>query len=295
VATARMTVRRALGSQDDLQKRGEHCSAASDTLAELGIERRQQIRVIRGDDEYALYTVSEVHPRTQTPVIRMGQVGRDRLRGPEEFDADIDTRVANQDLDDEKAEENSEFVERLCDDGASDLIVIAPHGGDIEPHTDEQARHVVTCLAPQRVTLWLCRGWKDGGGAHERWHITSTDLNPASFPLLGSVASRGFTFAVAFHGFDDEPGVLIGGAAPDDLKSELRDEIDGVLPSEFGVRVAVPGDNNAGDSEDNLVNRLTRGGLNGVQIEQGPIARSRHGLAIAEAVADVYRRHLPTP
>ena len=42
-----------------------------------------------------------------------------------------------------------------------------------------------------------------GGGASDRWHITATDIHEASFPRLNSVISRGFTHAVAFHGFDD--------------------------------------------------------------------------------------------
>ena len=35
------------------------------------------------------------------------------------------------------------------------------------------------------ATTWMCKGLGDElKGASDRWHITSTDLNPASFPLL---------------------------------------------------------------------------------------------------------------
>ena len=41
-----------------------------------------------------------------------------------------------------------------------------------------------------------------GAKAHERWHITSTDLHPASSPEAGAGSSLGASrYAVAFHGF----------------------------------------------------------------------------------------------
>jgi hypothetical protein len=42
----------------------------------------------------------------------------------------------------------------------------------------------------------------------------------------------------------------------------------------------------------NIVNRLTVGGANGIQIEQSPRARSNHWQGIADAVADVYTAKL---
>ena len=64
---------------------------------------------------------------------------------------------------------------------AGELVVLAPHGGDIEPHTDDQAELVAAATG---CSSWRCKGWRPGGGAHERWHITSTDIDPGSFPLL---------------------------------------------------------------------------------------------------------------
>ena len=94
--------------------------------------------------------------------------------------------------------------------------------------------------ARELASAWRGKGWGPNGGpgAFDRWHITSTDLNPVSFPLLHSVMSRRFTHAVAFHGFNDEPGVLIGGTAPAEMKEALRQAIQDVLPAELGVRVA---------------------------------------------------------
>ena len=119
-----------------------------------------------------------------------------------------------------------------------------------------------------------------------RWHITSTDLNPICFPKLNSVMSRRFAHAVAFHGFDDEPGVLIGGTAPAEVKEGLRHAIQLVLPEEFNVRVALPTERYGGDDPNNIVNRLSPCG--GIQIEQGEAPRDDHGRDIADVVADFF-------
>lgn len=163
---------------------------------------------------------------------------------------------------------------------------------------DPEALAMIGCALGQQVRIkrdsgefGLYTGWKQGGGARERWHITSVDLSPASFPLLNTVISRGFTHAVAFHGFDrpDRPGILIGGAAPATVKADIRAAIAGAVGSGIEVGIAELGDILGGDRPGNIVNRLT-GGANGIQIEQSPQARSGHWRAIADAVADVYDR-----
>ena len=213
--------------------------------------------------------------------------------GPDgEFEGILDTKVTDPDLRDEDARTAGELVERLDDDGAQTrLIAIAPHGGGIEPHTDEQAERVRDRLGSQLASAWRCKGWGANGGAFARWHITSTDIDPASFPLLATVASRRFARAVAFHGFDDEAGVLIGGTAPDQVKERVRAAIARVLPTDLDVRVARPDERYAGDDPDNIVNRLSPCG--GIQIEQGSTPRDDHAIAIADAVADVLRPRSP--
>ena len=142
-------------------------------------------------------------------------------------------------------------------------------------------------LGPQLASAWRAKGWRPDGGAFVRWHITSTDLNPACFPLLNSVMSRRFAHAVAFHGFNDEPGVLIGGTAPAEVKERLRQAIQQVLPAELDVRVALPDERYGGDDPNNIVNRLSPCG--GIQIEQGSSPRDDHGCDIADVVADFFR------
>src|SRR5207344_2608880 len=96
----------------------------------------------------------------------------------------------------------------------------------------------------------------------------STDINEASFPRLESVISRDFSYAVAFHGFD-KAGILIGGTAPDPLKLEIQSALErATRGSRIEVRIARPNEGYGGDDPCNIVNRLTAGGGNGIQIEQ---------------------------
>lgn len=289
MATHNVSIKKALLSQEDLKKRREHCSVDPQTLATIGCAVGQQVRITRTSNEHGLYTVSEVRQENPDNVVRMGLTGRQRLGTDDEFDGVVDSQVVHPTLTEAQAEAQSEFIERLEDNGLqSGLIAIAPHGGDIELHTDQQAECVASRLAVKAVSSWRCKGWKQGGGAFDRWHITSTDINEASFPRLNSVISRGFTYAVAFHGFD-KPEILVGGTAPATLKQEIRDAIAGATAgSGIKVRIAEPDDGFGGDDPRNIVNRLTAGGANGIQIEQSLQARSSHWPAIAEAVADVY-------
>jgi phage replication-related protein YjqB (UPF0714/DUF867 family) len=168
-------------------------------------------------------------------------------------------------------------------------------GGDIEPHTDQQAERVASRLVAKAVSSWRCKGFK-GDGSFDRWHITSTDIHEASFPRLNSVISRGFTYAVAFHGFDDPEilfDILIGGAAPYSLKQEIETAIKGAIAgSDITVRIASPDEKFGGDSLENIVNRLTADRAYGIQIEQTPRARTSHWQDIADAVANVYNTKL---
>ena len=292
-ATFAAPVRRAFGAQSTLINRPEHCSLDPERLASLGLVSGSQIRVIRNPDELALYTISETRQEAIDTTVRMGSDARLRLQAPDEFDAIIDTEVPHPTLSDDEAEARSEFVERLDDDGGQQgLVALAPHGGAIERHTDSQAERVGSLLGGHSASVWRCRGFKTGGGALERWHITASEISDASFPLLKTIAARGFCHAVAFHGFT-KPGVLVGGAAPKALKEAIVEELTKALAhTEIAVRLARPSDNLNGDNPNNIVNRLTAGGANGVQIEQSLEARTAFWQVIADAVASVYRDSL---
>lgn len=295
MATYDASVKKALSpEQKDLIDHKEHCSADPDKLATIGRALGHQVRIKRNDVEYGLYTVSEVRSENPDNIVRMGKEGRERLGTSDEFDATLDSQVPHPTFSDAEAECNGEFVERLDDDGThTGLIAIAPHGGDIEAYTDQQAERVASKLASRGVSSWRCKGWHPEG-AFPHWHITSARIHEASFPLLNSVISRGFRYAVAFHGFDDPnipDDILIGGLA-EALKEEVKEAIEGVVGSDFTVHITKPDDKFGGDDPQNIVNRLTAGGGNGIQIEQKIGPREKYAQPIADAVANVYDSEL---
>jgi phage replication-related protein YjqB (UPF0714/DUF867 family) len=267
----------------DFQNNDRACSVSA---ALAGVLIGDQVRIRRNDGEYALYTVLDRRMSDAPEVVRMGQKARQRLGTSNNFSATLAKPVVASGLTDAQAQAASEFVERLVDDGDNNsLVVIAPHGGSIEFNTDLQAEAVTTALG---CSSWICKGWRAGGGGYTRWHITSTKLSPRSFPGLKLIHNRGFAFALAFHGMSDD-GVLIGGAAPHDLKQMLKEAILSELSDpDIEVVIAEQGDSNSGMSSKNIVNWLTDGGVGGIQLEQSSAVRDGHWQEVANAVISVY-------
>jgi phage replication-related protein YjqB (UPF0714/DUF867 family) len=273
----------------------EHCSANSNQIHMIGLNRYQQVRIERptaNGTTLALYTIIDTHEEEPNDVFidyknlndlkaRLG------LSNTYPFTGNLNAQVTAVGLTVSQARCNSEFIEQLDDDGHhSGLIVIAPHGGDIEEYTDEQAEQVGKQLSSKCVSVWVCKGFKKGGRAFDRWHITSTDISEKSFPKLKTVFGRRFEYAVAFHGMERD-SICIGGCMPDCLKKDIKKAIKYAV-SGSGICVATDGpgcpDNFNGNNEKNIVNRL---GTIGVQIEQSMEARKCYGIQIANAVANV--------
>lgn len=288
-------VHKAEAKQTDLIANGFHCAADPAGLAAVGLEVGDQVRIARSETAYALYTISETYSAAAPNILKIGAAGRARVGEQGPFEAVLDTNIACNGLDDQEAEARSEFVERLAetDTQHQGLVVCAPHGGMIEPFTDFQAEHVFQLMkdAGKAVSRWQCKGWRAGGGAWERWHITSDEISPRSFGLLGRISQRKFSYALAFHGYDEEH-ITIGGCAPNDLKCAIRTALDGIKGLGCELHIADLGDSFAGLSPKNPVNWLTRDGRGGIQIEQPlPVRKNLH-REIACAVARVFARLL---
>ena len=300
---ASISIKQSRPEQDDLRRQAEHASALPELLQTLDLDFGQQAMIRRDAATFALYTLTDALSESSVNTVRMGCDGRDRLDGAkkEQFRGTLDSAAIDPAATEQEARDGQKLLELLDDDGQHrDLLVIAPHGGEIEPRTDDQAEHVRDLLADLGVSCWRCKGWKPDGGAVARWHITSTDISTASFPRLATIATRGFRHAVSFHGFTEEgrPDILIGGAAPDPLKRVMQAVIAfAVAGTGLSVEIAGIGDPLDGADEANIVNRLTMDQQNGIQIEQQrqarfgtiPATNLPRWQAIAAAVTDVYR------
>lgn len=279
----------------DPSHRREHCAVNLNQIHMIGRDLGQQVRIERptaSGTTLALYTIIDTHEENSDAVF-VGYTNLDDLRkrlglsNTHSFTGNLNAQVTAVGLTVSQARYNSEFIEQLDDNGHHHgLIVIAPHGGDIEPYTDEQAEHFGKQLSSKCVSVWVCKGFKEHGGAFDRWHITSTDVSEESFPKLKTVIGRHFEYAVAFHGWRRR-SICIGGCMPDPLKQEIKMAIaDAISGSSIDVATdgnGCPADFNGNDSE-NIVNRL---GTIGVQIEQSEETRKCYGIQIADAVANV--------
>jgi phage replication-related protein YjqB (UPF0714/DUF867 family) len=274
----------------------EHCLANLGEIHKIGRDRCQQVRIERPTatgTTRAIYTVIDVHDE-EPDIVLVDKNSDDLLARLDLSDGDlssadhspgkVNAQVTAVGLTDAEAEESSEFIENLADNGHNrGLIVIAPHGGNIEKYTDEQAEHVGQKLSSEYVSQWVCKGFKRGGGAFARWHITSTEISEESFPKLKTIMRRHFEYSVAFHGWG-EKSICIGGTIPPTIKQLIKEAIAKVVPDSIEVKDDGCPEGSNGNNPENIVNRLSTKGL---QIEQSEEARKCFGIDIADAVADV--------
>ncbi|WP_440772325.1 poly-gamma-glutamate hydrolase family protein [Natronorubrum sp. DTA28] len=291
------------GAQDDLVGNRTAVSADPRLLDATGLSVGQQLRLARSDDEFATYTVVEDRPEAPDDIVRMSDSGKFRLdltgqvddeadelnscpdprtehSLPDEFEADVSATVPADDLSVEQARERGELVERL-DERDSSLVTIAPHGGGMQPRTDEQAALVGDLVS---ATSWRALGWgpTPAAGAFRRWYVPSTELSPASFPKLEEIADTDFDVAVDFGGVC-ESGIEIGGTADEALRARVRDSINDALPS-CAVTAELP-DEPLGTADSMLLNRL---GDDGVFVAQSYATRRAYWEPIAHGVAAAF-------
>lgn len=257
----------------------------ADTLEANGLEAGEQVRLAAPDGSAAYASVLRTVPdgvfETGTwdceDAYRTLDVKSSRELAVEPFAPHPEYTTRDQ------AKEHDEFVEYLTDSGGSDLVVTAPHGGRIEYKTDKQSTMVADALG---ATDWGCVGYNSGGGAYDRWHITSTDLSPRSFPKLGEIADRDFSYGVSFHGFGED-GIAVGGGASQELKRTVCRAIEEATDERYDVYIPEADGPYAGISSENYVNWLTADG-DGIQIEQPLDVRKDDWRAVAEAVISVF-------
>ncbi|KIG19518.1 hypothetical protein DB30_00027 [Enhygromyxa salina] len=246
-----------------------------------------QLRVRRDVDNLAVYTVAEIREQDPANVVRMSSIARQRLGTSDVFTGTLHTPLSTKLMTDAQAENAGAFVERIADHPQNQgLLLMAPHGGRIEFNTDHQARLAAKDLAGGDVSTWCCSGWRtDNGSTHSRWHVSTTEISPLSFPGLATIANRGFAYAVGFHGMKAD-GVLVGGGAPNELKQMVRQAIKSVVGN--NPVTVVNGGKNSGVSDTNVVNWITAGNGGGIQLEQSSEIRSKYWSDVAHAVADVF-------
>lgn len=150
----------------------------------------------------------------------------------------------------ERALEGRDFSVRLQNrPGAA--VVVAPHGGGIEPGTSELA----AAIAGYDLSFYVFNGIKSAGNSE--LHITSTRFDEPRCLALITASPR----AIAIHGEDSEEEVVFLGGRDEEILPRLRDSL---VSKGFSVEThenpALQGRDSA-----NICNRTDRG--LGVQME----------------------------
>jgi phage replication-related protein YjqB (UPF0714/DUF867 family) len=281
----------------------EHCRANRVQIENIGRRRHEQVRIeflTANGILSAIYTVATFH--SDVELVSLGDKIKNQFANCQlskgKCEGKVKAQIMIEGLEDpDKAESLGELIEYLSPEVQNrKLVVIAPHGGHIEPGTDDQAEYVwkrLSQLFPDEVTLWMCEGFSNphAKDAHERWHITATEISERSFPKLELIFGSKFEYSIAFHGWLQD-SICVGGSkesADAGLIGEIKEAISDALIAK-GSNIVVedadcPGEFN-GDDPCNIANRL---GVKGIQIEQSRNARDDIKLrdAIAQAVVEV--------
>lgn len=261
-----------------------------------GLREGDQVRVYTSSNGVALFTVRfNTEKAGDKNLIRMTAQGRKRIGLEKSHGQRIHLRtpVIRPGITEEEARQQNEFIELLEAEASPipktvHLLILAPHGGSIEPGTDIIGRRILAAPSLKHsAVLWACLGFRAGGGAYTRWHITSTDISEQSFPKLGKLAESGRTFlnAIAIHGHRGD-AILIGGAGNTQIKDMLRKELNKQIPS-VKIHILEKKDRLSGFSSRNIVNRYSK---NGIQIELPMTVRKNKWKETADAIIAVFKK-----
>ncbi len=162
--------------------------------------------------------------------------------------------------------ENVDFIRRIKHRN-SPWLIVAPHGGGIEPGTSEIANAIAGFTHP----LYIFEGIRSSG--NNILHITSTQFDdPQLLKLLNSAKS-----ALALHGCSgNEQIAYVGG-----LLDEVRDKIIEKL-NQTGIKAEISSDPSLqGRDVNNICNKGTLG--KGIQIELSESLRMGMFLSLSRS------------
>lgn len=186
----------------------------------------------------------------------------------------------------EQARENNEFIEQSItkDD---ELIACASSGGGIYGNTGLQALHV---SSETESSSWACFGYDDRDRAKERFHVRPELINPDSYnDVRFLIEDEEFTNAVNFIGLEggQSETIIIGGLAEQSLQEQIRENIEQVFQEETDInpRVIVSESGRwSGTDTENIVNRFTDEGDDGIQLAQSQDIIENHWQVVANAI-----------
>lgn len=267
----------------------EWCSVSDAWLTAIPLQLGDNIRLRSEENGHdAAFTIIRTHTDDGTAQrIRMGLSGRDKLypdtTTPSTFPMSFVPSVPNIESRTEgEAQARDELYEETMAHPSHRIAVTAPHGA-IEPHTSTQAQACHGFLPNSSLWVCHCHETRAYPVSFNRWHITSGEISPRSFPGLARLNSYGYDAAVSFHGYSNND-VLVGGRAPEAQRQAVVDQLN-QINDPTTVRVAVPPEPYDGNDPANYVNQITESGNDGIQIEMPLAFRESYPIESARRVA----------
>jgi len=275
------SISKARSDQSVLLGDGEYCTLRRDVALDIGSHPGEQIRLFPdGDDgRCAVFTVHEIHDDGKE--IRIAKKGRERLALAPSATVRTTTTIPVSGLKRMDVFEQNDVAETVWDNADQDtLLVCAPHDG-MESNTAQAAGIVRKRLGAERASAWFAHAY--GPDAFKRFHITSANISPASWPGLASV-EREYEYCLSFHVHNGDD-VLVGGLAEKTLRDHLGERISEAINGKRHVETDHSEMKYPGKTPENIVNRLATD-ESGIQIEMPPLIAHRYRKRVARAVSD---------
>jgi phage replication-related protein YjqB (UPF0714/DUF867 family) len=282
------------------RRRREHIQMDADLFRQMKaaglIVLNNQVVLTIGSYKCPL-TVEILEYQSAILTVRIGTEAATRLGATLPAAGMLSAYAPDNPVDDAAAQAAGQYYESKTDNGSNTvLIVIAPHGGNIEADTDTLATAAKTALDAatpnaKATSLWIGKGYGIGGqSSYDRHHISTVDTCIALNPVLDTLDTRGWSYCIAFHGQSTNSRIDIGcptaqNAFVDTLVTALQGDaaLAGVTIARSSDTVEI-----AGSDLNNLGNRLAASHY--IQLEIGPNVRASSSMrsAIISKLATAY-------
>lgn len=292
-------IREMLESQPDQNVfpfRRERISVSPQFLAASGLAIGQQVIVRIPGYDFKAMTIGHTHTEEDPRVVRMNAAAYEVWEHPvQTVAATLEGGVIPSDVDEATAEAQGLIIEaRSAIPTTKQVMVIANHGGMVEPWTHTQAIRSQARLSAASIgaAYYVVQGYKPPSGSETRitswfWHITSADFrgDRGSWPKLAEIWDERFDWAISYHGMGGEKHIGVGGLADAAVLSGAIAAIQAVVPGDYLVDT-IETSHLDGTSERNIMNRFAAPLYRTIQLEQTFDARRDYHEQIADALVD---------
>lgn len=275
-------VYKARSGQNKVKNKRWSCSLSPSLSTQLNAEKDDHIR-IEHSGEPCYCRVREIHEKEKYP-LRIPERTREKSGIDHHADVTVSKVVPQESY--MEARRLSGLAETVWDDSRQqEVLVYAPHGGDIEFGTDDAAIRLYNKLDRNGYdcSLWALHGF--GENSFNRWHASKPGLSSGSYPGLDQISDREYDLVISFH-VQSKNYTAVGGRIDDSIRRRIADEMDERIRDRYEFRWRHENMRWKGVSDSNLVNSLCKD-PGGIQIEMQPIIGYKYRKRVVNSVFSV--------